>query len=220
MKPHTLISIMFVFCFSGCNGDGNISQLQLAPDNRIEQINIPFYEHGYNNFSTQVIESVGDLDAFQQQVNMQEGWNNNRAEFLLELNKNSAKLTQYNILLFRLTAPSGSITFTPQPPVLDNEGNLVIDIHHDVPEGGTADMAYYALAYLVNKSVSQVNFLIGERKEIIANDKKLAFFPLNCASYYDGCNWCSHSEPPGGIRCTERFCSIDNYGEAKCERWE
>ena len=128
----------------------------LAPDTSIKRISIPFREHGYSNFVSLVFHSQSEFDDFISDVNTQSAWNN-KADFLQQIQSVSIDFDKENLLLYRFTEPSGSISLTPKAATIEN-GKITIVIDRNVPEVGTSDVAYYALAYKVNKSIDEVIF--------------------------------------------------------------
>ena len=120
-----------------------------------------------------------------------------------------------NLFLYRLTETSSSNKLTVNQPEYDGNNNLMIKINRDVAEVGDAAMAYYLLAYVVNKKVSQLTFDDGEQKAIIENSTTAYAVPKNCLSWSDGCNSCSLTE---NEVCTERACP-NSMKEFHCEKW-
>jgi len=124
-------------------------------------VDIPKEEHGYgDNLNSMVIRSKVELDVLLEQVSKQEHWNRKK-EFVEALKKAQIDFDKEALVLLRHTEGSGSIQVTFETPVLQ-KGNLLCTLKRDVPEVGTADMAYYGFALAVNKSVKAVVWKIDE----------------------------------------------------------
>lgn len=136
----------------------------------IAKIAIPVREHGYNNFKTQVIKTQTELDHFVEEVKQQEGWNK-KENFLETLLLKKIDFSYYNLLLYRITESSGSTILSVDAPS-GNAKNITIVIGRDEPSMGSSDMAYYALAYKVAKSVSNITFDNGLKKSVIENSEQ------------------------------------------------
>lgn len=174
MKNIKLLPILILFSASllvSCGGDGiggtgspyeSVSDIQ---QETIRKISTPFREHGYSNFKTTVIDTQNKLDTFISNVKSQSNWNNKKA-FLDAIEGQSIDFSRYNLLLYRITEASGSITLTPQKPVIKND-EVSITINRKTPNIGTSDMAYYALAYIVDKNINKVTFETNAVKTII-----------------------------------------------------
>ena len=135
----------------------------------ISKIAIPVREHGYSNFKTQVIKTQKELNDFIADVKKQNNWNK-KENFLQSLLLKDINFNEYNLLLYRITESSGSTLLAVDAPKGDSE-NITIKIGRDKPNIGTADMAYYTLAYKVIKTVNSVTFDNGTKKDVLKMNK-------------------------------------------------
>jgi hypothetical protein len=71
-------------------------------------------------------------------------------------------------LFFTHSETSGSNRIELGHPIFDNN-KVVVELTRKVPALGTADMAYYAYAYEIDKAIKQVVFTDGETSTEIAN---------------------------------------------------
>lgn len=133
----------------------------------ITKIAIPVREHGYSNFDSMVLSSQNDLDQFLSEIKEQKGWNK-RKNFIESLTLYPINFNKHNILLYRITESSGSTILAVDAPKGTNE-HVIVEIGRDKPNIGTADVAYYALAYKIAKSVQDITFDNGIKKHFIKN---------------------------------------------------
>ncbi|HIP50501.1 MAG TPA: hypothetical protein EYG94_00305 [Campylobacterales bacterium] len=217
----TFIALFFTACLT-------TSSILLPPTktpdvlnkSSILKITIPVREHGYNNFNTQVLSSQEELDNFIATIKKQKSWNK-RENFISSLSLLPVDFNKYNILLYRMTESSGSTVLAVEAPKGNNK-HVLIKIGRDRPNVGTADIAYYALAYKVAKSVQDITFDNGLKKHVIKN-KSLNIqnnveVPKECLEWYDGCNNCGRVGGGDDAVCTERACY--QRGAFKCTKWK
>lgn len=140
----------------GIGGTGNPHESSVDLQTTITQIPVPFREHGYSNFETLIIHSQSKFDAFIGDVKHQSNWNNKDA-FLQKLQNQNSDFTKENIILYRFTESSGSISLSAQTPVITNS-EATVKITRQAPSIGTSDMAYYLLAYRAGKEITKVIF--------------------------------------------------------------
>jgi|GEM_PF-1535434 len=227
MLRYIFISTLLLL-FTGCIKESMIidtvtkTPKALTP-NTIAQIAIPVREHGYSNFKTQVIKTQTKLDNFVEDIKQQEGWNK-KENFLETLLLKKIDFSYYNLLLYRITEASGSTVLSVDAPS-GNAKNITIVIGRDEPTTGTSDMAYYALAYKVAKSVDSITFDNGLKKSVIDNKtitSKISTIPApvpkNCLEWFDGCNNCGRVSDEGIPVCTEKQC--ESYEAFKCTKWK
>jgi hypothetical protein len=187
----------------------------------ISKIAIPVREVGYSNFKTEVIKSEKEFNAFIAKVKEQKGWNK-KENFLDSLRLKKINFNNYALLLYRITESSGSTILAVDAPK-GVGSNIFIKIGRDKPNVGTADMAYYTLAYKVAKTVQNITFDNGIKKDVIkiASEKEYSRdqdVPKNCMEWFDGCNSCGRVGTEGIPVCTELACP--SYRAFKCTKWK
>jgi len=208
-----LLMGFIALCVFACNG---MEEPEPGADLvAAEKVQIPFREHGYRNFNTAIFSNKETLAWFLGNRVSNDGWNKKDVFVSAVLNAD-IDYAKYNLLLYRITEGSGSIGLQPMTPTA--EGDLVaITIARTVPDVGTADMAYYALAYKIKKDIEQIHVKGLSHDEFYQNKPELNIAPSNCTSWFDGCNWCSRSGV--GIGCTKKSCGI-RIEPLNCMVWE
>ncbi|CAA6800898.1 MAG: Unknown protein [uncultured Sulfurovum sp.] len=134
---------------------------------RIVKMAIPFRENGYSNLQTQVLSSQNHLNGFISTIKQQTSWNQ-KNNFIKALTVNPIDFKKYNLLIYRITEGSGSTQVKVGQPQIKNQ-QIVIKINRKKAGIGTADMAYYALAYKVAKEVPDVTFATPMSNKVIKN---------------------------------------------------
>lgn len=181
----------------------------------IKPIEIPFREHGYSEFPSKLITTQESLDTFLAQVGNVNAWNS-KTDFLEKIQNENIDFTKYNLLFYRITETSGSVTVDVKNDAMRLVNNeVIITIAKSEPSMGTTDMAYYAVAYRVSKSLKSVVFDDGKQKVVIGNEKSDMIVPKNCQAWSDGCNNCLRG---GG--CTKRACLVYRPQNFKCTKWD
>ena len=220
-----LSTFIFLF-FTACTTSSILITDNKPPQNEelststILKIPVPVRQHGYKNFTTTVLTNELELDDFLKKVNNNNTWNK-KENFINSLTLTTIDFKKYNLLLYRITESSGSTVLAVDAPTGTHK-HIVIGIGRDKPNVGTTDMAYYALAYRVAKSVKDVTFDNGLKKNVIKN-KKLTFrkkseVPKDCLEWFDGCNNCGRVGQEGDVACTEIACT--SYEPFKCTKWK
>ena len=212
-----------ILLFTACNSSSSIviSQVpakKLSQDT-IARLPIPFRANGYSKIKTKLYTTKSDFTTFINKVETEKFWNKEeKKNFIDSLQINPIDFTKYNLLIYTMKESSGSTKLTIDPPKGDN-AHIEIAINRETKEASTTDMAYYALAYKVKKSVIDITFDNGVKKEIILNnniqlgsDGKV---PKECLAWYDGCNECSRKG--NDVVCTERYCV--HHDKFKCTKW-
>ncbi len=186
----------------------------------ILKITIPVREQGYSNFDTQVLTTQDELDKFVSDVKKQKNWNK-KENFISSLTLYPIDFKNHNLLIYRMTENSSSTVLSVNVPK-GNDKHVVIKIGRDKPNIATTDMAYYALAYRVAKSVKDITFDNKIKKHVIKNKslnvQKKDEIPKGCLEWYDGCNDCGRVGDGADVVCTERVCY--QQGEFKCTKWK
>jgi hypothetical protein len=134
----------------------------------VRVIPIPREEHGYSNFETTVITSHAELDAFLKKGadGEQMGWND-RAGFEKALADANVEFERETLVLLRHTEGSGSVRVDFRAPQVKGR-RIICRIDRDVPEMGTADMAFYCFALAVPKAViTELEVQIAGRPAVI-----------------------------------------------------
>jgi hypothetical protein len=211
----------------------DVNQTKALKKSDILQITIPVREHGYQNFDTQVLSTQDAFDAFikniqeqdivEEKIKKSSVWNQ-KENFIDSLTSNPIDFKNYNLLLYRMTEKSGSTVLSVEAPKGTHE-DIIIELGRDDSEIKTDDMAYYALAYKVAKSVKTITFDNGLKKHTIKNTiievnepKKDHDVPEACLEWYDGCNNCGRVGSGTEVVCTERHCV--HYDQFRCIKWE
>ena len=166
----TFMALFFTACVTH-------SSIIIPPEPTVEtidkstifQLTIPVREHGYRNFDTKVLTTQLELDNFIAKVKKQKSWNQ-KENFISSLTLLPIDFTKYNLLLYRITENSASTILAVDVPKGNNK-HVLIEIGRNQPNIVTTDLAYYALAYKVAKSVQDITFDNGLKKDIITNKK-------------------------------------------------
>ena len=223
LRFFTIFSIILLF--TACNSSSSILISQppakeVLIQDTIVRLPIPFRANGYNKIKTELYTTKSDFTTFISKVETEKFWNKEeKKNFIGSLKINPIDFTKYNLLIYTMKESSGSTKLTIDPPK-GNNAHVEITINREAKEIGTADMAYYALAYKVKKSVIDITFNNGLKKEIILNnniqlgsDGKV---PKECLSWYDGCNNCGRIGKD--VVCTKRYCV--HHDKFKCTKWK
>ena len=185
----------------------------------LNRIDIPFREIGYEQFPSKVIASQDEMDRFINQIKNSTNWND-KEPFLNQIYGADVDFNSENILFYRMTEGSGSISLSAGEPILSqSKDEVLIDIKRDVPKIGTADMAYYALVYIVDKGIKRVTFDDKKQKVVIENKSSDMVVPLNCKAWFDGCNSCA-KDSDGLEVCTQRYCLVYRPQDFRCTEWK
>ena len=226
MLRHILLFIPLLW-FTACNPEHII--IDNPPPKMVEidiktisRITIPVREHGYSNFETAFIQTEKSFQEFITKVNEQKGWNKKK-NFLESLKLKKIDFNSYNLIIYRITQTSGSTVLSVHKPEGYNEKEIIIKIDENTPEMGTSDVAYYALAYKVAKSVQTVTFQNAEKKDVLNNqplssNKSMKVAPKSCMEWFDGCNKCGRIGVEGLPICTKMACK--EYKEFQCLKWK
>ena len=119
-----------------------------AAEPTYRQVPIPLREHGYQPLTRRVIRTREGLERLLDQAAQQDGWND-RSAFHAALVAANVDFDHEALVLLPHQEPSGSNRITPQLPMLA-DGVVTWTVVRAEPEVGTADMAYYALALVVD----------------------------------------------------------------------
>ncbi len=178
LRFFTILTIALFF--TACNPSSSIvisnPAKKILSQDTILRLPIPFRANGYSNLTTKLYTTKSDFNTFIDKIKTEHSWNKEeKRNFIGSLKINPIDFTKYNLLIYTMKESSGSTKLTIDPPKGDN-AHVEIVINRETKEVGTADMAYYALAYKVKKSVIDITFNNGLKKDIILNSKdKLSF---------------------------------------------
>ncbi|MFC1513817.1 hypothetical protein ACFL5P_02295 [candidate division KSB1 bacterium] len=172
MKSKPLISALIAISmiFSGCNYilDGSASILKdMIDSSEMYRVDFPARNSGFSNLQNKVIRSEAELNEYIQFINGHQRWFN-KTDFINALLGENKNFDTMNLLIYTHTEPSGSIGVMLSHSVREDE-NIVIYIARNVPQSGTGDMAYYAYAFKVKKTIPKVIFDLGDRRIEISN---------------------------------------------------
>jgi len=205
------LAILFVSCASDSKNTNNTVKMQKS----IKNITLPFREIGYSQHSSQVIVSKKVFDDFITQIGNGDNWNK-KTEVLEALQNANIDFKKNNLIFYRITRGSGSIKLdVDNSNIILNNNDITINIKESLPSVGTDDMAYYALAYEVNKTIETITFDNKKQKVIVENKGSDMIVPKNCTAWFDGCNNCQKVTGNRTI-CTARACLVYRPQDFKC----
>ena len=174
LRFFTILNI--ILFFTACNPNSSIvisnppPKKQLLSDT-IVRLPIPFQANNYRQIKTTLFTTENDFNSFIDKVKIEKNWNEEkRKNFISSLKINPIDFTKYNLIIYTMKESSGSTKLTIDPPKGDNAHVEIAINRETVKEIGTADIAYYALAYKVKKSVIDITFNNGIKKDIILNN--------------------------------------------------
>ena len=221
------ISLTIILFFTACNPSSSIlisnpPAKEVLGHDTIVRLPIHFKANGYSKIKTKLYTTKSDFTTFISKVETEKFWNKEkRRNFIGSLKINPIDFTKYNLLIYTMKENSGSTKLTIDPPKGDN-AHVEIGINRETAKedsASTTDMGYYALAYKIKKSVIDITFDKGIKKEIILNnniqlssDGKI---PKECLAWYDGCNNCKRRGEDAV--CTKRYCV--HHDKFKCTKW-
>jgi len=217
-----LLFATLAILFASCSSNTPIINTNntIATEKSIKNIPIPFRDFGYSYFPSKVIFSQKAFDAFLRKIANSNGFHK-KIEILEALQNANIDFKKSNLLFYRITEPSGSIHVdVDNSNIILNNNDIIINIKETTPSVGTADMAYYALAYEVNKTIETITFDNKKQKVIVENKKSDMIVPKNCKAWFDGCNDCAKSEQYADIACTEMACLVYRPQDFSCTAWE
>jgi len=219
MKKLLLLAILAIL-FVSCASDSKNITNTVATQKSIKNIPIPFREIGYSQHASQVIVSQKAFDSFITQIGNEDNWNK-KTEVLEALQNANIDFTKNNLLFYRITRGSGSIHLdVDNSNIILSNNNITINIKESSPSVGTADMAYYALAYEVSKTIKTITFDNKKQKVIVENKESDMIVPQNCKAWSDGCNNCAKSKQYADIACTTMACLVYRPQDFRCTDWK
>jgi len=214
-----LLLITLTILFISCASDSKNINNSISTQNSIKNIPIPLREHGYSQHASKVIISKKAFDIFITEIGNSDNWNK-KTEVLEALQNANIDFKKNNLLFYRITKGSGSIHIdVNNSNIILNNNHITINIKETTPSVGTADMAYYALAYEVNKTIETVTFDNKKQKVIVENKESDMVVPKNCKAWSDGCNNCHKIGDDDKGACTKRACLVYRPQDFRCTAW-
>jgi hypothetical protein len=145
-----------------------VAALSFAPAAELSvafrRVDIPLREHGYFSLQSSVIRSAEELQALLDAQAENTGWNNPEGFRKALLAADIDWQTEALVLLLH-SESSGSIRIHLGEPVL-KDGTLTLPLARKQPQGfGTADMAGYAFALVLNRQQVQKVILAPEGRD-------------------------------------------------------
>jgi len=215
-----LLLITLITLFISCASDSKNINNSTSTQKSIKNIPIPFREHGYSQHASQLIVSKKAFDSFIMQIGNGDNWSK-KTEVLEALQNANIDFKKNNLLFYRITRGSGSIKLdVDNSNIILNNNEITINIKESTPSVGTADMAYYALAYKVNKTIKSITFDNKKQKVVIENKESDMIVPKNCKAWSDGCNNCHKIGDDDKGACTKRACLLYRPQDFRCTAWE
>jgi len=219
MKKLLLLAILAIL-FVSCASDSKNITNTVATQKSIKNIPIPFREIGYSQHASQVIVSQKAFDSFITQIGNEDNWNK-KTEVLEVLQNANIDFKKNNLLFYRITRGSGSIKIdVDNSNIILNNNDIIINIKESSPSVGTTDMAYYALAYEVSKTIKTITFDNKKQKVVVENRESDMIVPQNCKAWSDGCNSCHKIGDDNKAACTKRACLVYRPQDFRCTAWE
>ena len=174
MLKLTLITTTLLL-FLGCTETKIITFPKKRPQVITSQniVNVPIHirDNGYNNFYTKIFTNQNELNSFLGTINAQTGWNK-KNNFFYTLKKQEIDFSKNNLVIYRFNEPSSTIVIATEVPT-EIEQKITVKVgKKKTSDKMTSDMAYYALAYIVNKKIINVIFDDGENN-VTMNIQKL-----------------------------------------------
>lgn len=157
---------LLVSCKSRAKGEAELKGTSPVTFKKIE---ISQRDHGYSNLHNIVLANSRDLELFIDTVQSQDGWGQKEL-FVSALINSGVDFETQNVVLYLHTESSGSIQLNIAEPALHGD-NVQVKIERTVPAMGTMDMAYYALAYIIDKRVPQFEVVIADQVIRVNNSK-------------------------------------------------
>ncbi len=220
-----IFTLSLLLLFMGCTPKSTIVLSETLPKepistSTIQKIPIPVRDIGYKQLKSKLFTTQKEFDNLLKKIELQKNWKHKK-NFIDSLTLLPIDFTNYNLLLYRLSKKSDATVLAVDAPK-GTKKHIIIEIGEDNIETNTTKTAYYALAYKVAKSVKEITFNNGSKKEIIqnidSNYNKKQEVPEECLEWYDGCNNCGKVGPDNDIVCTERYCI--HHDKFKCTKWK
>ena len=170
MLKRTLIATTLLL-FLGCTTQHEVMKIttkkrEALPSQHILSVPIHIRDNGYKNFTTQIFTTQDELDSFLKKVKSQSKWNK-KENFLYTLKKQNIDFAKDYLVMYRFDEASDSIIVATDVPV-ELDRHITVNIGK-TPSAGMKklDMAYYTLAYIVDKETIDITFDNKETKSKI-----------------------------------------------------
>ncbi len=170
-----LVAIGLVGCGGSTSKPSHDGDLALSTE--AVRIDTPFRTSAFeyeDRFKLTIIDSQAGLDKWAERVG--EGQS---SAFWADVSTADIDYDNYNLVVYFMAENSGSIVVKPQAPQIVDR-SIHINIVRIVPNGGTADIGEYILAYKVNKSITHLYFDNGDDEAQFANVAGEQVKPTNC----------------------------------------
>ena len=177
LRFFTILTI--ILFFTACNPNSSIiiskppAKEELQHDT-IVRLPIPFQANNYSKIKTTLFTTESNFITFISKIKIDKNWNKEkRKNFISSLKINPIDFTKYNLLIYTIQESSDSTKLTIDPPKGDN-AHVEIKINRETDKEGSSstdnNITYYSLAYKVKKSVIDITFDNGLKKDIILNN--------------------------------------------------
>ena len=170
MLKLTLITTTLLL-FLGCTPEPKVINLitkkpQAVTSQNILNVPIHIRDNGYKNFPTKIFTTQNELNSFLETIISQSAWNK-KDNFIYTLKKQVIDFNKDYLVIYRFDEVSSSIILATDVPTELN-GHITVNIGK-TPSAGMKkqDMAYYSLAYIVNKNSIDITFDNNETKSSI-----------------------------------------------------
>ena len=130
-----------------------------VPADVFRNIEVPFRDSSYGQLNDTVIRSAAALEVYLDSARNYNYANIHIDEgFISALDNATIDFEEYNLVLYFHTENSGSIHVSTEPAYWKNPAKTKVHIRlwRGIPPELTADMAYYAFAYIVKKEIEEV----------------------------------------------------------------
>jgi len=161
------LTLILAFLLSSCGSGRDDNSSDTTQLSYTHQLQIDMRTISYDIFETTLLQDQASFEAFVLDFEAQDEWSD--GSFIATLEDAQVDFDTTNLLLYRITEGSGSIELTPHEPQIEGT-TMSIQIDRYVPDVGTDDMAYYCLAYLVDKNITKVVITLGDSTETITID--------------------------------------------------
>jgi len=157
---HIVLVIILLF-IGACTPSHTIQIHQPDPkpviSSHIKRIPIPLQDQGYQHLHTKIYPDALSFDTFLKRIKQEPSWEK-KENFLNILKNTPINFARENLLIYRIEVPQGVIIQAVDIPM---ELNKNINVHigkEPSPQTNTNKESYYALAYIVDKTIQNITF--------------------------------------------------------------